>query len=152
MVIHELSADECRDVLERARFGRLACARADQPYIVPFFFYLDRLSDSLYSFSTVGQKIDWMRGNPRVCVEVDDIVDQTNWTTVVAIGRYVEITNSRQDEPERRRASDLFQDREMWWVPGIGKRTPNEEHVAAVVYRIVIEEVTGRRAGPRSSR
>ena len=147
MVIHELTADECRDVLAHAGYGRLACARADQPYVVPFFYYLDRLSDSLYSFSTVGQKIDWMRGNPRVCVEVDQVVDQANWTTVVAFGRYIEITNSRQDEPERRRASELFQHREMWWLPGLGKRSSVDEHVTAVVYRIVLDNLTGRRAG-----
>ena len=149
MVIHELSPDECFDVLARATYGRLACSRADQPYVVPFFFYLDRLSDSLYSFSTVGQKIDWMRDNPKVCVEVDEAFDKNHWTTVVAFGRYHEITSSRQHEPERRRASELFQHREMWWLPGLGKRTPGEEHVTAVVYRIVIDKVTGRRAGGR---
>ena len=146
MVIHELSQDGCLDILARATYGRLACWRADQPYVVPFFFYLDRLSQSLFSFSTVGQKIDWMRSNPKVCVEVDEIFDQSHWTTVVVFGRYHEITSSRQDEPERRRASELFQHREMWWLPGLGKRTPNDEHVTAVVYRIVIDNVTGRRA------
>jgi nitroimidazol reductase NimA-like FMN-containing flavoprotein (pyridoxamine 5'-phosphate oxidase superfamily) len=152
MVIHELSPAECRDVLERAAYGRLACARADQPYVLPFFFYLDRPSDSLYSFATLGQKIDWMRGNPKVCVEVDEVIDRSHWTTVVVFGRYLEITNSRLDEPERRRAVELFQDRDMWWLPGLGRRTPSDEHVTAVVYRIVIDKLTGRRAGTSARR
>ena len=27
----------------------------------------------LYSFSTVGRKIEWMRGNPLVCLETDEV-------------------------------------------------------------------------------
>jgi nitroimidazol reductase NimA-like FMN-containing flavoprotein (pyridoxamine 5'-phosphate oxidase superfamily) len=39
--------------------------------------------DCLYGFAFHGQKIDWMRANPNVCVEVDEIVDQYHWTTVL---------------------------------------------------------------------
>jgi len=67
----------------RTNLGRLACARHDQPYIVPIHFDFDADGDSIYSFSTLGQKIDWMRANPKVCLEVDDIADKSNWTTVV---------------------------------------------------------------------
>ena len=147
MVIHELTPAECREVLGRATHGRLGCARADQPYVVPFFFYLDPGGDCLYSFSTVGQKIDWMRGNPKVCVEVDEIVDQRNWTTVLAFGRYQELhQDSRHDEAERRRAHDLFQQRAAWWLPGSGRLTSGEEHHTPIVYRILIDKLTGRRA------
>ena len=38
MFISELSGDECIDLLIRANFGRLACAKADQPYITPISF------------------------------------------------------------------------------------------------------------------
>lgn len=147
MVIHELTPAECREVLERASHGRLSCARAGQPYIVPFFFYLDRDRDCLYSFSTLGQKIDWMRQNPKVCVEVDDIVDQLNWTTVLAFGRYQELRqDSRQDEDERRRAYELFRQRSAWWLPGLGTLAFGEEHHTPIVYRILIDKLTGRRA------
>jgi nitroimidazol reductase NimA-like FMN-containing flavoprotein (pyridoxamine 5'-phosphate oxidase superfamily) len=147
MVIHELTPAECREVLRRASHGRLGCARADQPYVVPFSFFLAPAGDCLYSFSTLGQKIDWMRGNPRVCVEVDEIVDQLNWTTVLAFGRYQELLrDSRQDEDERRRAYELFQQRSAWWLPGVGKLASGEEHHTPIVYRILIDKLTGRRA------
>ena len=41
-------------------------------------------NDYLYSFSTVGQKIEWMRANPNVCVETDEV---TNSTTVAECRR-----------------------------------------------------------------
>ena len=147
MVIHELTSAECRDVIARAHHGRLGCAHADQPYVVPFSFHFDPEEDCLYSFSTRGQKIDWMRSNPKVCVEVDEIVDSVNWISVVVFGRYEETRDSKQDAAVRRRAHELFQQHAKWWLPGLGKLTPGEEHYTPVVYRILIDKLTGRRAG-----
>jgi nitroimidazol reductase NimA-like FMN-containing flavoprotein (pyridoxamine 5'-phosphate oxidase superfamily) len=62
MRIQELTRLESLEVLARTHLGRLACARGMQPYIVPIYFaYQDYW---LYSFSVLGQKIDWMRANP----------------------------------------------------------------------------------------
>ena len=146
MVIHPLTPDECFELLARARQGRLACSRYEQPYIVPFSFYLDRPRACLYSFSTLGQKIEWMRANPRVCVEADEIVDRLNWTTVVVFGRYEELADSPEDEAARRRAFELFQQRDAWWLPGAGKPPSGDEHATAIIYRITIDRMSGRRA------
>lgn len=145
MVIHQLTPAECFELLGRARQGRLACSRHEQPYIVPFSFYLDQPRECLYSFSTLGQKIEWMRANPRVCVEVDEIVDRLNWTTVVVFGRYEEL-DSQEDDAARRRAFELFQQRESWWLPGAGKSPAGEEHGTSIIYRITIDKMSGRRA------
>ena len=145
MRIHELTEDECRAILQRTSLGRLACARGNQPYIVPISLYFDSDGSSLYSFSTAGQKIDWMRENPKVCVEVEDISDKKHWTTVLVFGRYDEIDHSKEDANARRRAFDLFQRNSEWWLPGAGKTT-SEAQQPAVVYRIQIERMTGRRA------
>ena len=146
MVIHQLTPAECFELLGRARHGRLACSRHEQPYIVPFSFYLDQPRECLYSFSTLGQKIEWMRGNPKVCVEVDDIVDQFNWTTVLVFGRYEEVGDAGHDPDSRRRAHELFRQRAEWWLPGVGKSTAGDEHHTPIVYRIQIDKLTGRRA------
>lgn len=146
VLIHELTPVQCRVVLQRANYGRLGCARADQPYVVPFFFYMADEGDCLYSFSTLGQKVDWMRGNPKVCVEVDEIVDRFNWTTVLAFGRYEEWErDSQKDAEARRQAHELFEQRSAWWLPGLGHLAGKEPHTT-VVYRIVIDRFTGRQA------
>lgn len=146
MVIHELTPAECGAALERAHMGRLACARADQPYIVPISLYADLTEKCLYSFSTLGQKIDWMRGNPKVCVEVDEIVDPFHWTSVVVFGRYEEVLDSPPESHARRRAHDLLQAHREWWLPAAGKLASGVEHHVPVVYRIHIDRMTGRRA------
>jgi hypothetical protein len=146
MVIHELTAHECREVLGRASLGRLACCRADQPYVVPVFLYFDGDNQCFYGFATVGQKIDWMRSNPRVCVEIEDVADQTNWTTVLVFGRYEEVKDSVSDDIARQRAMHLFTQRPDWWLPGAAKREGGSEHHSPVIYRIAIDKLSGRRA------
>jgi nitroimidazol reductase NimA-like FMN-containing flavoprotein (pyridoxamine 5'-phosphate oxidase superfamily) len=148
MVIHQLNGDECAALLSRASVGRLACAHDGQPYIVPMHFSFDAERRCLYGFSTVGQKVEWMRHNPKVCVEVDEIADRDHWTTVVVFGRYEEIHDSPADVEARQRAQTLFQRRREWWLPGAAK-VENLQHHAMVVYRIQILRMTGRRAGPQ---
>ena len=55
-------------------------APSNQPYIVPVYFAYE--SDRLYGFATFGQKIDWMRSNPRVCVQTDEVLSNDNWSAL----------------------------------------------------------------------
>jgi nitroimidazol reductase NimA-like FMN-containing flavoprotein (pyridoxamine 5'-phosphate oxidase superfamily) len=147
MLIHELTTDECLQVLRRNTLGRLACVKDAQPYIVPVSFNLD--GDDIYSFATLGQKIHWMRANPLVCLEVDEVTDRRQWTTVLVFGSYEELTDSVQHAAAQRRAHELFAGRERWWEPATGKTRSREPH-AAVLYRITVHRLTGRRASPPS--
>jgi nitroimidazol reductase NimA-like FMN-containing flavoprotein (pyridoxamine 5'-phosphate oxidase superfamily) len=145
MLIHELKASECEDILKRQSLGRLACSHDGQPYVVPIHFSYDADHRCLYAFSTVGQKIVWMRENPKVCVEVEDIADKKRWTTVLVFGRYEEIGDSFEESETRRRAWERFQARPEWWLPAAAK-LPTREHHAMVIYRILVDRLTGRRA------
>jgi len=148
MLVHKLTASECREVLARARLGRLACVHSDQPYIVPVSVHFDPDDNALYGFSTLGQKIRWMRENPLVCVEVEEIVSRRHWTTVVAFGRYEEIPRTGAGAALRRRAAELFGKQSEWWLPGAATVTGAEPHPIPVVYRIRLKRVTGRRVSP----
>ncbi len=150
MIIHELTHAECLAVLSRATVGRLACTRDDQPYIVPITFYFDGTA-GLYSFTTVGQKIKWMRENPKVCLETDDVVDRFHWTSVVVTGSYEELGDARGGGDELGRAVEFLQQHAQWWLPGAAKLATGEAHTWPIVYRIRIAAVTGRRTG-RSSK
>ncbi|HJR60423.1 MAG TPA: pyridoxamine 5'-phosphate oxidase family protein [Vicinamibacterales bacterium] len=146
MLIHELTISQCQDVLGRVTLARLACARHDQPYVVPVNVYFNREEECLYAFSTVGRKITWMRANPKVCLELDEITDQFNWTTIVIFGRYEEVGDSTQGGDRHQAALELFRQRPTWWQPAAAKVVGAEEHPSPVVYRIRIERMTGRRA------
>ncbi|HEY7496897.1 MAG TPA: pyridoxamine 5'-phosphate oxidase family protein [Vicinamibacterales bacterium] len=145
MRILELTSSQCLDILSRVHLGRLGCAHDNQPYIIPIHFSFDADRHCVYAFSTIGQKIEWMRQNPKVCLEIEDIADKDHWTTVVVFGRYEEIHQSPKEAEARRRAERLFQERREWWLPAAGRLRSGERH-EMVVYRIQIDRVTGRRA------
>jgi nitroimidazol reductase NimA-like FMN-containing flavoprotein (pyridoxamine 5'-phosphate oxidase superfamily) len=149
MVIREMNEDECRELLARSGFGRLACARDNQPYVVPIYFSYD--GGSLYGFSVLGQKIEWMRSNPLVCVEIDHSTSPDRWTSVVVFGRYEELPDAGEFAIERARAQAALQKRSRWWeyaaIPGAEwkrKSGPFEP----IFYRIRIERISGHQAAP----
>ena len=92
MEIREMNKEECLRVLAGGRLARLACAHENQPYVVPVYLAYDKASACLYGFTTPGQKIEWMRANPLVCVEVDEVAAYDQWVSVIAYGRYEEST------------------------------------------------------------
>jgi nitroimidazol reductase NimA-like FMN-containing flavoprotein (pyridoxamine 5'-phosphate oxidase superfamily) len=150
MLIHELTTKQCAEILERTNLGRLGCAQDGQPYVVPIHFSFDVERGCVYSFSTIGQKVLWMRDNPLVCLEVDDVADKNHWQTVVVFGRYEEIQDAPEEKEARERAEALFQQRDEWWLPAAGKVLSRERH-GVVVYRIHIDRITGRRAERNTS-
>jgi nitroimidazol reductase NimA-like FMN-containing flavoprotein (pyridoxamine 5'-phosphate oxidase superfamily) len=145
MIIHELTPADCAGILSRANMARLACCRMNQPYVVPISIVYDPRQVCLFSFSTVGKKVEWMRANPQVCVEVEDVDDRFHWTTIVILGRYGEIGDSADEKELRQRALTLLNEHPQWWLPGAAKLGESDHH-AVVVYRIHIDSMTGRRA------
>jgi nitroimidazol reductase NimA-like FMN-containing flavoprotein (pyridoxamine 5'-phosphate oxidase superfamily) len=149
MLINDMSVEECGQLLARVGFGRLACARDDQPYIVPIYFAYE--PDHLYGFSTVGRKIDWMRSNPRVCVEADEVTDRFRWKSVIVTGRYEELPETPQYESERLQARMLIEKRYLWWQAAYAAnqlRFGGKESAPPLFYCIHIDEITGRSAVP----
>jgi len=144
MLIHELTPADCADVLSRTNLARLACCHMNQPYVVPVSFTYDSRQACVFSFSSLGRKVEWMRKNPNVCLEVEDVDDRFNWTTVVVFGRYDEIGDAPQDKDLRQRALQLFNERSRWWLPGAAK-PGGANHHGVVLYRIHIDRMTGRR-------
>ena len=145
MFVHEMTQDECRTALGRVSFGRLACARDHQPYVVPIYFSYD--GTYLYGFSTLGKKIEWMRSNPLVCLEIDERTSHHRWMSVIVSGRYEELPDTPEFGPERVQAHEVLQKRVMWWEPAY-VATEHREQLTPIFYRIHIKQMTGYRATP----
>lgn len=148
MYIHEMSEAECRKALTEASHGRLGCVRDNRPYIVPIYFAFD--GDYIYGFTTLGQKIEWMRSNPYVCLEIDQLNSHDDWMSVIVFGRYEELPDEPQFVAARIQAHELLQRRVMWWEPAyIGSAHRDMPHsITPIFYRIIIDRVTGHRATP----
>jgi nitroimidazol reductase NimA-like FMN-containing flavoprotein (pyridoxamine 5'-phosphate oxidase superfamily) len=154
MIIHEMTLQECHAALERTNFGRLACSRDNQPYVLPVYYAYDE--KHIYAFSTPGKKIEWMRANPRVCLEIDERTSHDRWMSVVVIGEFEELPETPEFGDRRVHAHKVLQERGMWWDAAFanaqlkGETRPFTE----IFYRIHTAHITGHRAtpsGPRSA-
>jgi len=148
MLITDISTTECREILARNGFGRLGCARHNQPYVVPFYFAYQ--PDHLYGYSTPGRKIEWMRENPKVCVEVDEVSSHFVWISVILEGRFQELTDTPEFARERANAQMLLEKRMLWWqiASATGELQNLGEEAKPIFYRIQIDSITGHRALP----
>ena len=147
-MIGKLSAEASMEILQSNILGRIGCYDGSRIYVVPVNYVFD--GKYIIAHSVVGMKIQIMRKNPQVCFEVDQMKSMTHWKSVIAWGQYQEL----KDERERYAAMKLFVERTMHMkisetaIPPelsenrIHPRSPG--NIRPVVYRIVIEEITGR--------
>jgi nitroimidazol reductase NimA-like FMN-containing flavoprotein (pyridoxamine 5'-phosphate oxidase superfamily) len=147
MLIHDLTFAQCVQLLQRNSVGHLGCAKDDEPYVVPIHYSFDAERHVIYAVSTVGQKVEWMRANPRVCLTVDEITDKNHWTTVVLNGSYEEVGDLDADDSSeaQKRAQQLFQRRKEWWLPAMAKHSQAPPR-RLVVFQVRIDRMTGRRS------
>ena len=145
MRIIPMSQQECSELLKRLSIGRLACSMDNQPYIVPVCFSYE--PDSIYIFSTLGKKIKWMRQNPKVCLQADEIVDRSDWLSVILTGTYLELTGP-QYEAQRKHAQERLAEYSEWWrIPMAERREQTTDlSIQTVFFRIDIKSMSGLRA------
>jgi nitroimidazol reductase NimA-like FMN-containing flavoprotein (pyridoxamine 5'-phosphate oxidase superfamily) len=148
MLITKIRSRECREILTRLSYGRLACSCNNRPYIVPIYFAFE--TDRLCCFSTLGRKIEWMRENPLVCLEADEVRGHDDWVSVIVMGRYLEIPNTREYANNREQVRSLPQKRSLWWQSGYTAYQTRRKGKPSipVFYTIKIEEMSGLRGSP----
>jgi nitroimidazol reductase NimA-like FMN-containing flavoprotein (pyridoxamine 5'-phosphate oxidase superfamily) len=149
MRIIAISQQECSELLKRVSIGRLACSLDDQPYIVPVAFSYE--PDSIYIFSTLGKKIEWMRQNPKVCLQADEIGNRSNWISVIVTGTYLELREP-QYTAEREHALEQLAEYSEWWRNPLAERREqtSDLSIEPVFFRIDIASVSGLRAMPEA--
>ena len=146
MLIRTLSALECTKLLASNRVGHLACARDGQPYVVGYnSAYADY---HLSGFSLPGKKIDWMRTNPLVSVQIDEHGQGRGWRSVVVDGRFEELPDRVGHKLQRDHAWSVLSKHADWWEPGALKPVipPVSDSIPHIFFRILIEQVSGREA------
>ena len=106
--------------------------------------------EAIYGHSLDGLKLRMMRENPDVCFQIDSVDGVNNWRSVIAWGRYEELTG-----PDAMRGLKMLMDR-FATLLGLDPNAPPPPHGAnaggngaempadAFVYRIVLKEKTGR--------
>lgn len=86
----KISEEESLSLLSAERVARLGCIVNGEPYIVPINYFIEE--GCIYSHSLPGLKISALRENPRACLQVDAIESDVEWRSVLAFGKYEEVT------------------------------------------------------------
>lgn len=139
---------EIADILRKATVLRLAMIAGDWPYLTPVCFAVEE--NALYCHGAAkGLKVTALRENPHVCFEAEtDVAVRTgkaacDWSmtyrSVVGRGLAVEITAPAG----KRRALDLI----MTHYGGEPFDYPEKSLERTTVFRIDIQEMTGKRSG-----
>lgn len=150
MRISPISQSECVKLLGRVNVGRLACSLNDHPYVVPICFSYE--PERIYVFSTVGKKVEWMRQNPNVCLQADEIGNRANWTSVIVEGKYLELKEP-QYSAERQRAIEKLSSYSEWWLTPLAERREqiSDLEMEPIFFRIEIESMSGLRSIPEAA-
>src|SRR6266700_1336640 len=141
MRIIPISQQECSDLLKRVSIGRLACSLNDQPYIVPVAFSYE--PHHIYIFSTLGKKIKWMRQNPKVCLQAEEIGNRSIWMSVIATGTYLELREP-QYNTQREHALEKLAQYSEWWQNPLSERREqtSDQAIETIFFRIDIKSMS----------
>lgn len=96
---------------------------------------------AVYAHTQEGMKLHMMRENPHVCFEVDHMDDLANWRSVIAWGTFEELRGDRARDAMTLLVHTL--EPQLDGPPGASAH-PRQGTIPATLYRITIEEKTGR--------
>jgi nitroimidazol reductase NimA-like FMN-containing flavoprotein (pyridoxamine 5'-phosphate oxidase superfamily) len=92
-----LTREQAFDLLERQPVAHLGIVLDGEPYVFPMSYVVDE--ERILFRTLAGKKLDGIRANPRVCVEVSSFDEETgNWQSTIVRGtaRLVDSDEVRQ--------------------------------------------------------
>lgn len=144
-MLGKLSEKDARRFLDENVYGRIGCHAFGKTYVVPISYA--HKDGRLYFHTFEGLKLKMMRENPDVCFQVDSLADVSNWKSVIANGKFRELSGE-----ERKEGIRVLLDRELGAVvsetvkltPGWPFTSKEIPEIPGVVFSIDVEDVTGR--------
>ena len=137
-MIKNLNENEAREFLHEQKFGHLGCVlESGEPYVIPVNYLFK--DDGIYVHVLPGQKLDAMRANGKVCLQVEKIEKSCRWQGAITFGEFQEIKKNNEKIEILKEFSARFEHltpveamlEEQWNLGGL------------VVFRINIKHITG---------
>jgi nitroimidazol reductase NimA-like FMN-containing flavoprotein (pyridoxamine 5'-phosphate oxidase superfamily) len=139
--ILELEPDEITAILARNRVGRIAYSSHDRVDIEPMHYVYSQ--GWIYGRTSRGAKLQTLEKNRWVAFEVDEVTSLFDWRSVVVHGGVylLEGDTSAESSESYTRALELLRG----LLPSTFREDDPVPH-RDVVFRIAVQEATGRRA------
>ncbi|MEP0132987.1 MAG: pyridoxamine 5'-phosphate oxidase family protein [Eudoraea sp.] len=90
-MIENLETRECTELLNNNYIGHLAFISHKEPFVMPITYYYDQVTNTIIAYSAEGHKIDAMRQNDAVSLEVEEIKSVNKWRSVHVHGTFEEL-------------------------------------------------------------
>ena len=147
--MEDLSISEMVTILKRNYLGYLAYIFKGRPSSVPITYHFDDANDAIISYSAEGHKMDAMRENSLVSLQVEEIESNNNWLSVLAHGTFEELkgieSKSQLDQfAEGVKSTNTQKEHSHPEFISEFSSTSNSKNVP-IVYRFKINEITGKR-------
>ncbi|RYY89853.1 MAG: pyridoxamine 5'-phosphate oxidase family protein [Chitinophagaceae bacterium] len=144
-MLGRLSPQEIESVLYGQLVGRIGCHADGETYVVPISYVYD--GQAVICHTNEGKKLRMMRANPKVCFQVDDMMDMANWKSVIVQGTFEII----EDDAARNTAMKRLLERYLPMISSItthlGEHWPfypqNFTEIGGQVFVIRVGERTG---------
>ena len=138
-MLGSLDRDQIDRVLHAEVVGRIGVHAEGRTYVVPVSYVYD--GDAVYVHSRDGLKVRLLRSSDQVCFEVEQIRDLGNWQSVVAWGKYEELTGDLATAGANLLASRL---EPLAASETAGPAGPAPEGQPGIVFRVRLTERSGR--------
>ena len=90
----DLTTSAIERVLRNNYLGHLAYLWQGKPYLIPITYYFDPADNTIISYTSDGHKINAMRNNNSVTVQVEEIQSMFNWESAMVHGTFEELEGS----------------------------------------------------------
>lgn len=140
IAVEEMSAGQIGEVLARVGYGHLGLARGIHPYVVPIHYAYD--APHIYIYTTEGKKTEIINANPEVCLQVEEVVSDADWASVIVTGEVFRL----EKRADRERALEFILAANPSLTPAVSIRWMDSwvrENIE-VIYRLTPRMVTGR--------
>ncbi|MDA9069243.1 pyridoxamine 5'-phosphate oxidase family protein [Algibacter sp.] len=147
-MILKLGKSKCRTLLSNNYIGHLAYIYKNRPFVIPVTYYYDDSTNALFGYSGDGHKINALRINNAVSLEVADIESVNTWKSVSVQGGFYELEGSTA-KINLHKFSEGVKDvvrikegRDLKYLSEFSSKIYKEG--PPIVFKIDIEELTGR--------
>lgn len=140
----DLTLSECEQVLKDNHYAHLGCIDGGQPYVFPItYVYKDGF---FHGLSLEGHKIDILRKNPNMCIQVQTVQSEYEWESVMCWGTFEEVTDEKEIQEIKLLIADVhgkevLQDGEPPYSPSVKTWEESDKRVA---YKMKPTRMTGK--------
>jgi uncharacterized protein len=140
--ITKMSSEEIAELIQKIGYGHLGCIHEGKPLVIPMQYYLK--DDEMYMFTDRGTKSHDLTEHPEICLQIEELNDTTNWSSITIDGRAAALTDSTKFAEIAR----TIRSQNPTFSPVINRELDNiselEQEIA--IYLIQPDRMTGTKA------